>query len=85
MMNAQHILDNSELLIKTDCKIINDILYERCKFDDKLFVKSDFVNTDTETYCLNDNNYVYRMFFSEDDYDYVVDSDLLLKLDSLFK
>jgi len=27
--SAQFILDNSKLLIKSDCKIVNDVLYEK--------------------------------------------------------
>ena len=84
-MNAQYILDNSEILIQSDCKIINDVLYERCEFDNKLFFKSEFVNNNDVIYYLNDNNHVYRIFFSEDDYDYVTDSNSLLMLDNLFK
>lgn len=62
--SAQYILDNSDLLIKSDCKIINDVLYE--KLDD----------SDEEK---------YRFFFCCDDYDYVVDQDMIEVLDMFFK
>lgn len=84
MSNAQHILDNCELLVKADCKIIDDVVYERCKFD-SLFSKSEFVNTDIETYYLNDDDHVYRFFITVDDYDYVTDSEMIKKLNDLFK
>lgn len=35
--DAQYILDNSDLLIQDDCKIIDDVLYEKCIKDDKLY------------------------------------------------
>lgn len=84
MSNAQHILDNCDLLVKADCKIVDDVLYERCKFN-SLFSKSEFANTDTETYYLNSDEHVYRFFISEDDYDYVTDAETVSKLNELFK
>lgn len=84
MSNAQHILDNCDLLVKADCKIVDGVLYERCKFN-SVFSKSEFANTDTETYYLNSDEHVYRVFFSEDDYDYVTDSEMIKKLNDLFK
>jgi len=85
MSNAQHILDNCDLLVKADCKIVDDVVYERCKFVDPLFTKSEFVNTDTETYYLNDDDHVYRFFITDDDYDYVTDAETVSKLNDLFK
>lgn len=84
MRNAQFIFDNSDLIVKSDCKIINDCLYEKVKFDN-LFQKSDFINTDTETYYLNNDDHVFRFFISEDDYDYVTDSETIKMLNDLFK
>lgn len=84
MSNAQFIFDNSDLIVKQDCKIINDVLYEKVKFDN-LFLKSDFVNTSTETYYLNNDDHVFRVFIDTDDYDYVTDSEMIKKLNDLFK
>ncbi len=30
--SAEYILNNSDLLIRTDCKIVNNILYERLRY-----------------------------------------------------
>lgn len=79
-MNAQEILDSCELLIKSDCKIVDNILYEKVTFN-HIFIKADFITTEHETYFLNDNNHIYREFFSLDDYDYVHDAETVAKLD----
>lgn len=70
--DAQFILDNSELLIKSDCKIVDGVLYEKLDSDTALYMKLEFKHN-------------YRFFFNCDDYDYVVDSELEARLDSLFK
>lgn len=85
MTKAKTILESSDLLIKTECKIVDDTLYERCEFDDDLFVKSEFVNTKDETYYLDDTDHVYRYFTEVDDYDYVTDSETIKKLNAIFK
>lgn len=36
---AEYILNNSDLLIKADCVIIDDVLYEHCRVDHKLYVE----------------------------------------------
>jgi hypothetical protein len=87
MMKAQDVLntDNDDsLFIKENCRILDDVLYERCTFDDSLFTREDFENTATETYVLNDNCHVYRYFITEDDYDYVTNAKLIAKLDMLY-
>ncbi len=81
--DAKFILENSDLLIKEDCVIVEDTLYERCKFNE-LFKKEDYANSDTETYYLNDDSHIYRVFLSTDDYDYVTDSNLIKKLNEIF-
>jgi hypothetical protein len=51
--DAQFILDNSDLLIKSDCKIVDDVLYENCKQDDKLYCEQCyryFITTDDYDY-----------------------------------
>lgn len=83
MNNAKFILDNSDLLVKEDCVILDNTLYERCKFDE-LFKRDNFVNSDTETYYLNDDSHVYRVFFDTDDYDYVTDPSLIKKLNEIY-
>ena len=84
-MNAQHILDNCDLLVKSDCQIIDSVVYEKVRFDDSLFKKSEFINSDTETYYLNNDDHVYRFFRDTDDYDYVTDSETIKRLNSIFK
>jgi hypothetical protein len=78
------ILNNSLLLTKSKCKILNKILYEKCKFkkNDETF---HFANNEQETYYLNKDMHVYRMFFDSNDYDYVTDRKTLIKLNKLFK
>ena len=54
--SAQHILDHSDLLIKSDCCIIDDVLYERCLADDKLYSETQyrfFFNSDDYDYVEN--------------------------------
>ena len=92
-IDPKFILDNSDLLIKEDCVIVDSVivdgvivesaLFERCKFDD-LFKREDFVNTEDETYYLNDDSHVYRVFFHTDDYDYVTDPTVIKKLNDIF-
>lgn len=82
--SAQFILDNSDLLIQQDCKIVEDTLYERCSFDDQLYKKEQFANCSEETYYLNDDSHVYRVFLHVDDYDYVTDPSMIKKLNDLF-
>ena len=83
-MTTQHILDNCDLLVKSECQIIDNCVYEKVRFD-SLFKKSDFVNSDTETYYLNNDDHVYRVFLDTDDYDYVTDSETIKRLNSIFK
>lgn len=84
MSKAQFILDNSELLVKSDCIIVDDTLYECCKLDNKLFSKSDFINNEDETYYLSNDEHVYRYFIDTDDYDYVNDAETVKKLNAIF-
>jgi hypothetical protein len=85
-VSAQHILDNCELLRKEDCKIIDSVVYERIELEhDSLFDPSEYVNSDNETYRLDNTNHIYRYFFNEYDYNYVTDAELLAKLNSEFK
>lgn len=84
MTEAKRILNNSDLLIKEKCLIVDDVLYEKCEFDNNLFTRDEFENTDKETYYLDEDSHVYRFFFSEDDYDYVTDSKMLERLNKLF-
>lgn len=65
---AQHILDNSNLLIKAECMIVDNVLYERLE-----------QHTDEDMSSLK-----YRFFFSTDDYDYLEDQSFIDKLDLLF-
>ena len=57
-MTAEEILNTSDLLIKSDCVIMDGVLYERMR-DGELdkFFKSD---------CT-----IYRYFLAADDYDYL--------------
>ena len=64
--DPQYILDNSDLLIKSDCKIFADVLYEKLDENEELPVER------------------YRFFFNCDDYDYVVDEDMIKTLDVLY-
>ena len=85
-VTAQHILDNCDLLCKENCKIIDNVVYERIEIEhNSLFDSFDFINSDDETYRLDNTNHIYRYFFNEDDYDYVTDAELLAKLNSEFK
>ena len=52
-MTAQYILDHSDLLIKEDCVIIDDVLYEYCRKDDVLYDEECyryFIDTDDYDY-----------------------------------
>ena len=64
LQDAQHILDNSDLLIRANCCIINSVLYER------------LINPDMS----NAPETKYRFFFSTDDYDYLEDNNSLCDL-----
>jgi hypothetical protein len=55
--SAQHILDNSDLLIKADCVIIDDVLYERCENNEYRF----FFSTDDYDYLENRDDLVKKI------------------------
>ena len=64
IMTAQDILNTSDLFIKEECMIVDDVLYER--LDDSFEHK-------------------YRFFFSDDDYDYLENQEMIDRLDKLFE
>ena len=78
-MSAEFILNNSDLLIKEDCVIIDGVLYERCKPQ-----RADDGSWLYENDC-------YRYFIDVDDYDYLdpdfrpEDAAIIAKLDAHFK
>jgi hypothetical protein len=59
--DALFILDNSDLLIKSDCVILDNVLYERLSQSE------------------------YRFFFNTDDYDYLVNEQVIARLDTMFE
>ena len=77
-VSAEFILNNSDLLIKSDCVIIDGVLYERCA-DTKL---DEFFGSNCD---------IYRYFIDVDDYDYLdpdfrpEDAAIIAKLDAHFK
>lgn len=82
--DPQFILDNSELLLPWCCEIVDGSLYEVITFDDFLFKKEEFVNSKHETYYLEGDDHVYRVFLSVDDYDYVTDINMVKRLNIIF-
>ena len=52
-MTAQFILDNSELLIKSDCIIVDDVVYEYCRADNNLY------HEETIRYFIDEDDYDY--------------------------
>ena len=55
---AEHILNNSDLLIQSDCKIVDNILYERC--DELEHKYRFFFSTDDYDY-LEDEEMIKRL------------------------
>lgn len=59
-INAQYILDNCELLIKSDCIVVDDIVYEYCRVDNNLYDEEAiryFVNEDEYDYIEDEEIY----------------------------
>ena len=71
-MTAEEILNKSELLVKSNCIIVDDVLYERLQ-DASL---NEFFSG-----CCD----VFRFFISDDHYDYVEDEHLLEMLAKHFE
>lgn len=51
-MTAEEILNTSTLLIKSDCKIVDDVLYEHCKVDA-------LYSTECYRFFITDDHYDY--------------------------
>jgi hypothetical protein len=69
---AEYILEHSDLLIKSNCKIVDDVLYERLS-DAHL---DEFFRHNCD---------IFRFFISTDHYDYVEDDAAVARLHQLFK
>ena len=50
---AEYILEHSELLIKSDCVIIDDVLYEHCTVDNQLY------STECFRFFISEDDYDY--------------------------
>lgn len=79
-MSADMIMSHCELLIKENCIVIDDVVYEKLEqHTDDQHLDNDDVDSG-EVKSLQ-----YRFFFSTDDYDYVEDEDMIRALDVIFK
>lgn len=83
-VDPHHILDNSMLLLPWCCEVVDGYLYELILLDNDAFKEEEFVNASGETYRIDGDKHVYRVFLDVDDYDYVTDPNMLRRLNIVF-